>query len=353
MGADRRPDLNSIPPQLGLATAIPGAVHSFPFPLPPHCRSWKGLHMAAPILTFCRDFAAPVPTSPTTSRARVESAVVRAASWLVSRQQADGGWAGQNRITATAQALGALPAESAEVARGWTWLWNAAILRQDGSVAPSELDSLVVLDALVRSRLSTQAAGQLVIRDAIESLRSLQNADGGWGLADNTGGEAADSDAATTGAVLSVFATCGHIAGDSSVERAIDYLEREQPADSGWLSSATSGHFDGTLRVLLGLRAAGIDNRFACVCRAAAWLKRLQALDGGWGSPGVAGGAPTPEDTAAATLGLLAASESDSAEVEAAVAWLLDHQQPDASWSGATVAPLLALAEFRRMVFSS
>jgi squalene-hopene/tetraprenyl-beta-curcumene cyclase len=76
------------------------------------------------------------------------------------------------------------------------------------------------------------------------------------------------------------------------------------------------------------------------VRRAAAWLKRHQNADGGWGETlrsyddeTLAGvGESTPSQTAWAMLGLLAAEEGISPELARGAEHLLATQRPDGRW---------------------
>jgi len=80
--------------------------------------------------------------------------------------------------------------------------------------------------------------------------------------------------------------------------------------------------------------------RAPMVLRAVAWLKSVQQPGGGWGEtcrsyddPSLAGkGTPTASQTAWALLGLLAAGEAQSEEVQAGVDFLLRTQRSDGGW---------------------
>src|SRR5262249_2867233 len=75
-----------------------------------------------------------------------------------------------------------------------------------------------------------------------------------------------------------------------------------------------------------------------------AWLKSVQQPGGGWGEtcrsyddPTLAGkGTPTASQTAWALLGLMAAGEAQSGEVEAGIDFFLRPQRPRGGWGGGT-----------------
>jgi len=76
------------------------------------------------------------------------------------------------------------------------------------------------------------------------------------------------------------------------------------------------------------------------VRKAVDWLKRVQQPGGGWGEtcrsyddPSLAGqGTPTASQSAWALMGLLAAGEAHSDEVQAGVDYLLSSQDHDGRW---------------------
>ena len=96
----------------------------------------------------------------------------------------------------------------------------------------------------------------------------------------------------------------------------------------------------GTMLVLRGLEAIGVDHHEPYVQQAAEWLRMFQNPDGGWGEScdsyddaalkGV--GASTPSQTAWAVIGLLAAGDTRSESVARGIAYLLRTQKKDGSW---------------------
>jgi squalene-hopene/tetraprenyl-beta-curcumene cyclase len=133
----------------------------------------------------------------------------------------------------------------------------------------------------------------------------------------------------------------GYGPGHAAVDRAVEFIRRTQEPDCGWPGRWGVNYLYGTWQVLQGLKAVGFDMADPMVRRAVAWLKKVQQPSGAWGEtcasyddPSLAGvGTPTASQTAWAMLGLLAAGESDSAEVKAGVQWLVDTQNADGTWS--------------------
>jgi squalene-hopene/tetraprenyl-beta-curcumene cyclase len=95
----------------------------------------------------------------------------------------------------------------------------------------------------------------------------------------------------------------------------------------------------GTMLVLRGLEAIGVDHHEPQVQQAAEWLRMFQNPDGGWGEtcgsyddPTTKGmGSSTPSQTAWAVMGLLAANDTRSDSVTRGIAYLLKTQRKDGS----------------------
>ena len=96
----------------------------------------------------------------------------------------------------------------------------------------------------------------------------------------------------------------------------------------------------GTMQVLRGLQAVGVDHHEPFVQQAAEWLRMMQNPDGGWGEscdsyddPTVKGVGPsTASQTAWAVMGLLAANDTRSDSLQRGIAYLLQSQGRDGSW---------------------
>ena len=162
------------------------------------------------------------------------------------------------------------------------------------------------------------------------------------------------------------------------IERALQYLEREQEASGAWFGRWGTNYIYGTWSVLVALESAEVPVDHPMMRRAAAWLKSVQREDGGWGETNdsyetgaLAGVAPrsTAFQTAWAILGLLAAGEASSDAVRRGIEYLMHQQTTTGLWDDAEFTapgfprvfylkyygydkffPLWALARYARLV---
>jgi squalene-hopene/tetraprenyl-beta-curcumene cyclase len=272
-------------------------------------------------------------------------------------------------LSLIALADGRVPEEAAAVTKGIRWLLDREVRRPgDWSLSnphlepagwyfeyrngfyPDTDDTAMVLMALGRSGLTKHPA---VLR-GVNWLLGMQNDDGGWAAFDRninrellTKVPFADHNAMLdpscpdiTARVLEALGHYGYHVGQPAVDRAIGFLERTQNPEGAWIGRWGVNYIYGTWQVLAGLQRVGNDMQESMVRRAVAWLKSVQQPGGGWGEtcrsyddPSLAGkGTPTASQTAWALLGLLAADEAHSAEVEAGVDFLLRTQLNDGGW---------------------
>lgn len=182
------------------------------------------------------------------------------------------------------------------------------------------------------------------IARACEWIAGMQSASGGWGAFEPENEHFylnsipfADHGALLDPPTVDVTARCiGCLAQvdregyRKEIDLALDYLKREQNADGSWFGRWGANYIYGTWSVLVCLEQAGVDMREPWVKRAAAWLKTQQRKDGGWGEglesyeePGRGDAVTsTASQTAWALMGLMAAGEVKSAEVERGVRFL-------------------------------
>ncbi len=228
------------------------------------------------------------------------------------------------------------------------------------------------------------------IRRAVGWVLLMQGRHGGWGAfdADNTrelltqvpfADHNAMIDPPTadiTARVLEMFGTLGVGVAHPVIERAIDFVWREQEPDHCWYGRWGVNYVYGTWQCLAGLREIGIPATDMRIRYAVGWLKDHQQADGSWGEtprsydvPELRGEGPaTPSQTAWALLGLMAAGEVDSEAVRRGIHWLLEHQEREGTWVEETFTgtgfprvfylryhmyriyfPLMALSRYARM----
>ncbi len=147
-----------------------------------------------------------------------------------------------------------------------------------------------------------------------------------------------------TGRVLEMLGRFPHLHDEpevrTSIERGVTFLLEEQEDDGSWYARWGVNYVYGTWQTLKGLMAVGTDPKSAPIRRAVSWLKSTQQPSGGWGEScdsykdaALKGkGEPTASQTAWAVMGLIAAGEIESPEVERGIAFLLDSQNEDGTW---------------------
>ncbi|HEU5340261.1 squalene--hopene cyclase [Edaphobacter sp.] len=143
-----------------------------------------------------------------------------------------------------------------------------------------------------------------------------------------------------TGRMLEMLAQYGYTRKDPRVEKAVQFILKEQEPDGSWFGRWGVNYLYGTFLVLRGLEAMGMWNHEPAIQQAAEWIRMVQNADGGWGEtcgtyddPAQRGiGPSTPSQTAWAVLGLLAAGDTRSDSVAKGVRWLIARQHEDGSW---------------------
>ena len=200
-----------------------------------------------------------------------------------------------------------------------------------------------------RERYQHEVAGR-----ALNWIWAMQCKNGGWAAFDKDNTKSifqyipfADHNAMLdpptvdiTGRMLEMLALYGFTRSDSRVEKAIQFILKEQEPDGSWFGRWGVNYLYGTFLVLRGLEAMGFSNLEPSVQQAAEWIRMVQNPDGGWGEtagtyddPDQRGVGPsTPSQTAWALLGLLAAGDTRSDSVAKGIRWLIDRQHPDGSW---------------------
>jgi squalene-hopene/tetraprenyl-beta-curcumene cyclase len=128
----------------------------------------------------------------------------------------------------------------------------------------------------------------------------------------------------------------------NTLDQAITYLRNEQETDGSWFGRWGTNYIYGTWSVLVALEQTGISSDDPMFKDAVCWLKSKQNSDGGWGEDNLSYhdtnysgkySFSTSFQTAWALLGLMAARETDSAEVRAGINYLLKTQESDGFWN--------------------
>ena len=259
-------------------------------------------------------------------------ALVRAAEWLLDKQISNrGDWQVKVRDVEPG---------------GWAFEysndWN-----------PDVDDTAFVLMALQRVDFPDKQRMQAAVRKGVAWVLSMQNRNGGWGAFDRDNDKKfltripfadhnAMIDPATadvTARVVECLARFGWAKDHPAIERAEEFLKRDQCADGSWYGRWGVNYLYGTGGVIRALEAAGLAAR-DYVRRASEWLRSVQNPDGGYGESIAsyydesrkAKGVSTPSQTAWALIGLMAAGEQSDPCVTRALEYLLNQQNEDGSW---------------------
>ncbi len=259
--------------------------------------------------------------------------LVRASEWMLKKQvRTKGDWA--------------VKVPNCEPA-GWYFEFN-------NEFYPDVDDSAMVMLALNHVKTSDERFQTESCQRAIKWILRMQCKNGGWASFDKDNNRMvfqyipfadhnAMLDPATvdiTGRVLECLASYGFTLRDKSVQRALQFIRKEQEQDGSWFGRWGVNYLYGTMCVLRGLNAIGVDNHEPMVQQAAEWIRMVQNADGGWGescesydNPNTRGiGPSTASQTAWAVMGLLAAGDVRSDSLTRGIAYLLKNQAPEGSW---------------------
>jgi squalene-hopene/tetraprenyl-beta-curcumene cyclase len=264
---------------------------------------------------------------------RNDARMIKAADWLLSKEVRHiGDWAVKVPNTEPG---------------GWYFEFN-------NEFYPDTDDTAQVLLALNKVDNPRERYQISVAERAIRWEFAMQCRNGGWGSFDRNNTKMifqfipfADHNAMLdpptvdiTGRMLEMLATYGYTRGDKRIEKAIEFILREQEPDGSWFGRWGVNYIYGTFLVLRGLEAIGFDQHEPQVQQGAEWIRMVQNPDGGWGEtcgsyddPDTRGVGPsTPSQTAWALLGLLAAGDDRSDSIAKGIRWLLARQRNDGSW---------------------
>lgn len=278
-------------------------------------------------------------------------------------------------IAAAALARSGMPADHPAIAKSSEWLMQQEItIRGDWQIknpygptsgwafefendyyADTD-DTAMVLMAIQGSKTKDAKRQDTVMKRGLEWLLSMQSSDGGWGAFDVDNNKEilnnipfADHNALLdpscadiTGRVLEMLAYFGCGKTFSPAQRAIKFLLGQQEPDGSWYGRWGVNYIYGTWQAITGLAKIGISTDEHHIKNGVEWLLAHQHEDGGWGEtcityddPGMKGkGASTASQTAWGLMGLLHGGlPVDHPAVENAVAYLIQTQNADGSWT--------------------
>ena len=264
---------------------------------------------------------------------RTDPRMVKAADWILSKEvRCQGDWAVKVRDVRPG---------------GWYFEFN-------NEFYPDVDDSAMVLLGLDKVDHPKERYQHEISSRAIDWIFAMQCKNGGWASFDKDNTRMvfqhipfADHNAMLdpptvdiTGRVLEMLAGYGYTQDDPRIKKAIKFVLREQEPDGSWFGRWGVNYIYGTMLVLRGLQATGVDHHEPYIQQAAEWLRMVQNSDGGWGEtcgsyddPAERGMGPsTPSQTAWGVMGLLAAGDTRSESVQKGILYLLEKQRPDGSW---------------------
>ena len=264
---------------------------------------------------------------------KTDPRMLKAADWILSKEvRTKGDWA--------VKVPNVTPG-------GWYFEFN-------NEFYPDVDDSAMVLLGLDKVENPRERYQHEVSQRAIDWIFAMQCKNGGWASFDKDNTRMvfqnipfADHNAMLdpptvdiTGRVLEMLAAYGVTGDDKRVKKAIKFILSEQEPDGSWFGRWGVNYIYGTMLVLRGLQAMGVDHHEPYVQQGAEWLRMVQNSDGGWGEtcgsyddPATRGiGPSTPSQTAWAIMGLLAAGDTRSESVQRGILYLLGTQRPDGHW---------------------
>jgi len=260
-------------------------------------------------------------------------ALVKAAEWTLSKQVLGAGdWQIKNK--------------DAEPG-GWAFEYR-------NDFYPDVDDTAFVLMALQRVKFPDEQRMEGAMRRGIQWLLSMQNRDGGWGAFDRDNDRQflcnipfADhnamidpSTADVTARVLECLGRFGWTGKSPVVQKAVQFLMKDQCKDGSWFGRWGVNYVYGTSGVLRALETVSLTAQEYCA-RAVAWLRQVQKADGSFGEslgsyefPSTKGqGNSTPSQTAWGLIGLLAGADQNDPAIGKAASYLVQQQNSDGSWS--------------------
>ncbi|MFT9026631.1 squalene--hopene cyclase [Acetobacter indonesiensis] len=284
----------------------------------------------------------------------------------------DTGLSGHAMLEAASGPNGIQPEETlTELRKASAWLRDKQILDVEGDwainkpgLAPGgwafqygndhypDVDDTAVVGMLLH-REGDPANAEALAR-ARQWIIGMQSTNGGWGAFDidndkellnhipfSDHGALLDPPTAdVTARCISFLAQLGNPEDQPIIDRAIEYLRKDQEEDGSWFGRWGTNYIYGTWSVLCAFNAAGISHDDPAVVKAVEWLRSVQRPEGGWGEgcESYEGGAhgtygeSLPSQTAWAVLGMMAAGRRDDPSVSRGIAWLAEQQDDNGEW---------------------
>jgi squalene-hopene/tetraprenyl-beta-curcumene cyclase len=298
-------------------------------------------------------------------------ALKKACDWIMNREiRFRGDWIYKNRADVEPS--------------GWVFEYN-------NKWNPDVDDTAMVLLALRKIPTDNPRRRDECFQRGLKWMLTFQCKDGGWAAFDKDCTKSilekvpfADHNAMLdpecadiTARILELLGYEGWDASHPQVEKALDYVRKQQESDGSWYGRWGVNYIYGTWQVMRGLRALNIDMNLPWLLKARDWLESVQHADGGWGErcntyddPVFKGRGPsTASQTAWAVMGLLAFGDPTRASVQRGVEYLTRTQNADGSWTELETTgtgfpkvfylkydmyrnawPLLALATYRNLL---
>ncbi len=264
-------------------------------------------------------------------------AIVSAGEWLLQKQILNSGdWAVKNR-------------------QGKPGAWAFEF---ENRFYPDVDDTAVVVMALEKAKLPNELLKNAAITRAVDWVATMQCKPGGWAAFDIDNDQEwlnlipygdlkamiDPNSADVTARVLEMLGCCNLSINQHDLDRALNYLLREQESEGCWFGRWGVNYIYGTSGALSALALMAPHQRYS-IQRGATWLIGCQNADGGWGEtchsyndPSLKGFGPsTASQTAWGLLGLFAAGEATGnfamQTIVRGVDYLVSTQQSDGTWN--------------------
>jgi squalene-hopene/tetraprenyl-beta-curcumene cyclase len=224
----------------------------------------------------------------------------------------------------------------------------------DNQLYPDTDDAAEILLAIGRANASDPASRDEAVERGMNWVLSMQSKNGGWGSFDKDNmsrfatklpffdfGETIDPPSVdVTAHIVETICRLGWAGRVAGLDKAIDYILREQESDGPWFGRWGVNYIYGTAAVLPALESVGWDMTEPRVQKAVNWVESRQNPDGGWGetcasyaNPALRGtGNSTASQTAWALMSLIAAGRVKSDAAKRGMEYLLRTQSDDGSW---------------------